>query len=87
MKLAEFLLNSENEYNGHKQLEIGDISFKSLRDVVAELDEADPYHIFKIELFSDGSGSVEQTFYWREGEHPDGHIDRTIFGFQLKEDE
>lgn len=84
MKLSEFLLNSENEYNGHKQTEIGDISFKSLRAVVAELEEADPYHSFKIELFSDGSGSAEQACYWREGEHPNGHKDRTIFGFQLK---
>lgn len=87
MKLSEFLLNSENEFNGHKQLEIGDISFKSLRTVVAELEEAEPSYSFKIELFSDGSGSVEQTCYWRKGEHPSGHIDRTIFGFQLKEDE
>lgn len=87
MKLSEFLLNSENEYNGHKQIEIGDISFTKLREVVAELEEADPYHSFKIELFSDGSGSVEQTCYWREGEHPNGHTDRTIFGFQLMGDD
>lgn len=86
MKLSEFLLNSENEYNGHKQIELGDISFKSLRAVVSELEEAEPWHSFKIELFSDGSGSVEQVGYWREGEHPCGHRDRIIFGFQLKED-
>lgn len=87
MKLSEFLLNNENEYNGHKQTEIGDISFKSLRAVVAELEKTDPYRSFKIELFSDGSGSVSQTCYWRTGEHPRGHIDRTIFGFQLKGDD
>lgn len=87
MKLSEFLLNSENEYNGHKQIEVGDISFTKLREVVAELEEADPYHSFKIELFSDGSGSVVQTCYWREGGHPNGHIDRNIFGFQLKGDD
>lgn len=83
MKLSEFLLNSENEYNGHKQIEIGDISFTKLREIVAELEEAESSYSFKIELFSDGSGSVSQTYYWREGEHPLGHIDRTIFGFQL----
>lgn len=87
MKLSEFLLNNENEYNGHKQIEIGEISFKSLRAVVAELEEEEPNYSFKIELFSDGSGSVSQTCYWREGEHPNGHTDRVIFGFQLKEDE
>lgn len=87
MKLSEFLLNSENEYNGHKQIEIGDISFLKLREIVAELEEAEPSYSFKIEMFSDGSGSVSQTCYWREGEHPLGHKDRIIFGFQLKEDE
>lgn len=87
MKLAEFLLNSENEYNGHKQIEVGEISLSALRNVVRALEDEDPYHLFMIQLFSDGSGSVEQANYWREREHPSGSINRMIFGFKLKEED
>lgn len=87
MKLAEFLLENDNEYNGHKQIDLGEISFKKLREVVAALQEEDPYHLFAICLYCDNSGTVEQNGYWLKGGHPLGHEDRMIFGFQLKEDE
>lgn len=84
MKLATFLLENKNEYNGHKQTELGGITFDDLQGVVEVLQSEDPCHLFYMKIFSDGSGSVEQGCYWEEGEHLMGHTDRTIFGFQLK---
>ena len=86
MKLATFLLESKNEYNGHKQTELGEMTFDDLREVIEALQEESPEHLFFMKIFSDGSGSVEQGCYWREGEHPLGHVDRNIFGFQLMKD-
>lgn len=84
MKLATFLLENINEYNGHKQTELGEMTLDDLWKVVEDLKEESPHRPFYIKIFSDGSGSVEQESYWKEGEHPLGHVDRLIFGFQLK---
>lgn len=84
MKLAKFLLESSNEYNGHKQTELGELTFKKIRKIMKALVKESPHHLFYMKMFDDGSGSVEQGCYWKEGEHPDGHIDRVIFGFELK---
>lgn len=84
MKLATFLLENEDEFNGHKQTELGEMTFSDLWGVFEALQEESPDYSFYIKLFSDGSGSVKQSSYWREGEHPLGHVDRLIFGFQLK---
>lgn len=83
MKLATFLLENKNEYNGHKRTELGGMAFDDLWEVVEALQEDSPQHLFYVQLFTDGSGSVEQASYWKEGEHPLGHVDRLIFGFQL----
>ena len=84
MKLATYLLKSKNEHYGHKQTELGVMSFDELWEVVEALQEEDPYHLFYMQIFTVGSGSVEQGCYWKEGEHPRGHTDRMIFGFQLE---
>lgn len=84
MNLARFLLESSNEYNGHKQTELGELTFEEIRVILEALSEESPHHLFYMKMFNDGSGSVEQAFYWREGEHPRGHVDRIIFGFQLE---
>jgi len=84
MKLATFLLENKNEYNGHKQTELGEMTFDELWEVFGALKEESPQHSFYMRMFDDGSGSVEQASYWKEGEHPLGHVNRLIFGFQLK---
>ena len=84
MKLATFLLERDSEYGGHKQTELRELTFEEVRMIIKALEEESPYHMFYMKLFTDGSGSVEQAFYWGEGEHPLGHVDRIIFGFQLK---
>lgn len=84
MNLARFLLESSNEYNGHKQTELGELTFEEIRMILEALSEESPHHLFYMKMFSDGSGSVEQGCYWKEGEHPAGHIDRMIFDFVLK---
>ena len=83
MKLATFLLENKNEYNGHKQTELGKMTFDELWEVIRALEEESP-HSFYMKMYSDGSGSVEQASYWKEWEHLLGHEDRLIFGFQLK---
>lgn len=83
MKLATYLLENKNEYNGHKQTELGKMTFDDLREVMEALQEESPDHLFFMKIFTDGSGSVKQASYWKEGEHPLGHEDRLIFGFQL----
>ena len=84
MKLATFLLENKNEYNGHKQTELGEMTLEEVRKIMDALAEESPYHSFYMKMFNDGSGSVEQADYWKEGEHHLGHTDRMIFGFQLK---
>jgi len=80
MKLAEFLLNCSDEFNGHKQTDLGEISMKDAVNLLGELKDAceDIADIFSLELYRDGSFSIVQKGYWNRGEHPSGHTDRLI---------
>ena len=80
MKLAEFLLNCPDEFNGHKQTDLGKISMKDAVNLLGELEDAcvDSTDIFSLELYRDGSLSIVQKGYWDRGEHPIGHTDRLI---------
>lgn len=80
MKLAEFLLNCPDDFNGHKQTDLGKISMKDAVNLLGELEDAcvDSTDIFSLELYRDGSFSIIQKGYWDMGEHPIGHTDRLI---------
>lgn len=83
MKLAEFLLTETSEYNGHKQFEINNASLSSLKQILSELEEEDTKHMYAMQIYEDGSGFIEQLEYWEAGEHPLGHLDRTILSFTI----
>ena len=83
MKLAEFLLTNVSEYNGHKQLEINNTTLSALKRILLELEEGDRKHMYAMQIFTDGSGCIEQLNYWDKGEHPLGSLDRTILSFTI----
>lgn len=80
MKLAEFLLNCPDEFNGHKLTDLGKMSMKDAVIHLGELEDAcvDIRVIFSLELYRDGSFSIIQKGYWDMGEHPFRHTDRLI---------
>lgn len=81
--VADFLMTSENEYNGHKQTEIGGVSLETLLQILKDLEDSNPPYLFAIQLFCDKSGYIEQKDYWKEGERLDGRRDRLIASFEL----
>ena len=78
MNLAEFLLNTPNEYNSHKQTEIKGLSIEDGMKLCKELEELEPYYAFVIELWSTGDYTIYQKDFFEEG-NPTGR-DRMILG-------
>ena len=83
MTLAEFLLTETSEYNGHKQFDVGNIHFSSLKRILTELEKEDTKDMYAMKIYEDGSGCIEQLDYWHKGEHPLGDLDRTILSFTI----
>lgn len=78
LSFAEFLLNTPNEYAGHKQTEIRGLSIEDGMKLCKELEELEPYYAFVIELWSTGDYTIYQKGYFPEG-NPTGR-DRMILG-------
>ena len=78
MSFAEFLLNTPNEYNDHKQTEIKGLSIEDGMKLCKELEELEPFYSFVIELWTDGNYTIWQKEYFPEG-NPTGR-DRMILG-------
>ena len=78
MSFAEFLLNTPNEYQGHKQTEIKGLSIEDGMKLCKELEELEPHYAFVIELWSTGDYTIYQKGYFPEG-NPTGR-DRMILG-------
>ena len=78
MNFAEFLLNTPNEYNQHKQTEIQGLSIEDGMKLCKELEELEPYYAFVIELWSTGDYTIYQKDFFPEG-NPTGR-DRMILG-------
>tara|TARA_Y100000593_G_scaffold94032_1_gene191308 strand:+ start:73263 stop:73895 length:633 start_codon:yes stop_codon:yes gene_type:complete len=92
-------IEGSNEYNSHYQMEIAELSFESLKDVVREIGtylEAQGYapdSDLEIRLMYNGdfggkysgtwSASVYQLDYWSSDEHPSGHRDRLLFSVEI----
>ena len=88
-----------SEYNGHKSLEVGELSFEHLKDIVKGLgyyleeDEDTAASSLEIRLMYNGDflaslkgtwgASVYQLGYWKTGEHPCGHTDRLLLGVDV----
>jgi hypothetical protein len=84
------ILSKDNEYNGHCQLELGEMHLDTLLELTECLEEyCNKNNLSKgmchAKIFSDKSGAVEMSDWWEQGEHPLGHTERTMFGFKLKD--
>ena len=78
MNFAKFLLETENEYAGHKQTEIRGLSIEDGMKLCKELEELEPSYSFVIELWTDGNYTIYQKNFFEEG-NPTGR-DRMILG-------
>lgn len=77
--LCQFLLETSDEFNGHKQTTINGLSFDDLLLLCKDLEEyVDNSNVFYIKYYSDSSYSVYQSDYWEEKEHHSGATDRLI---------
>ena len=91
-------IEGSSEYNGHKSLEVGELSFESLKDIVKGLeyyleeDEDTTASSLEIRLMYNGDflaslkgtwcASVYQLDYWKTDEHPCGHTDRLLLSVE-----
>jgi hypothetical protein len=87
--LINMIVSKDNEYNGHCQLDIGEICLDTLLEITASLEEyCNKNNLSKgmchAKVFSDKSGVVEMSDWWEQGGHPLGHTERTMFGFKLR---
>lgn len=79
MNFAKFLLNTNNEYNGHKQTEIANLSIKQGLKLCKKLrKETNGEYAFVMEVWDDGSYTIYQKDYFPKGS-PHGE-DRIILG-------
>ena len=78
MNFAKFLLETENEYAGHKQTEIKGLSIEDGMKLCKELEELEPEYSFVLELWTDDNYTIWQKGYFSEG-NPTG-CDRMILG-------
>ena len=78
MNFAKFLLETENEYAGHKQTEIKGLSIEDGIALCKELEELEPEYSFVVELWTDGNYTIWQKYFFEEG-NPTGR-DRMILG-------
>lgn len=85
--LAEFLLNTPTEYNGHKQTDLGAIHLSDALQLIGDLEGAceDITDVFALELYREGEFSIVQKTYWSPGEHAHGHTDRIICCGQIRD--
>lgn len=88
--IADFILNVDSEYNGHKQLDFNiSLSITEILELCEELreklEETENFKGFvSYKVFSDGSGSIVAEDYWERGEHHLGHTDKTLLGVGVK---
>lgn len=82
MNICKFLLNIENDYNGHKQTIIKGMTTKQALKLCKKLEKyAKDQYSFVLELYVDGSFTLLQKDYFKS--HTLGHRDRIILGNSL----
>ena len=80
MNFAKFLLETENEYNSHKQTEVKGLPIEEGMKLCKELEELEPFYSFVVELWSDGNYTIYQKNFFDVG-NPTGR-DRMILGVE-----
>lgn len=78
MNFAKFLLETENEYAGHKQTVIKGLSIEDGMELCKELEELEPKYSFVLELWTDGNYTIYQKNFF-DARNPTGR-DRMILG-------
>jgi hypothetical protein len=81
MNIAKVLLESKNEFNGHKQTTISHLPLADCLELCKALEIEAPNSSFVCELWTCGRVTIYQKDYWGwQGvpEHPRGHKDRMI---------
>lgn len=81
MNFAKFLLETDNEYNGHKQTTMQGLSVKKALKLCKKLEEeVGQKYFFAVELFTDGSYTIYQKNFFPVG-NPTGR-DRLILSVE-----
>ena len=83
MNLAKILLNSPQEFNGHKSAEFKGISLKQCIKLCKALEKLEPSYSFVCEVWTDGGVTIYQKDYWPKGKHPTGCVDRIILAVEV----
>lgn len=78
ISLAQFLLNTKSEYNGHKTTEIRNMSLEDAIQICKDLEKIEPNKSFMVEVWTDGCFEIYEKEAWKSGEHHLGHRDRLI---------
>jgi len=78
ISLAQFLLNTKSEYNGHKSTEIRNMSLEDAIQICKDLEKIEPNKSFVVEVWTDGCFDIYEKDAWKSGEHHLGHKDRLI---------
>lgn len=83
----DLIFNGET-YNGHNTLTL-DKSIpldkaqklcKAFQDILWDTEGWGGFVV--CEYYTDGSGGIKAKYYWKEGEHPLGHIDKTLLSWE-----
>ncbi len=86
--LAQFLLESKDEYNGHKSLSLNKLPLSQGIELCRELEQyTNERYCFVCEVWSDMGFSIIQKDFWSKGEHAEGHIDRLILSVDNGEED
>lgn len=86
--LVMSIIFSAKTYNGHNQAQIPKLSFeeiKHLAKAIEEYLENDPDATStdcEIRHHTDGSGAIYAINWWKQGEHPSGHLDKLIVDWE-----
>lgn len=79
MKFEEYLLNTEDEFNGHKQTIIKNFSIKKGLKLCKKLEKlVNKEYSFVLEVWTDGSYTIYQKEFFEDGRT--GGTDRIILG-------
>lgn len=79
---------SAETYNGHNQAQIPKLSFEEINHLAKAIEEYlenDPDASStdcEIRLHTDGSGAIYVNNWWKQGEHPLGHLDKLIVDWE-----
>lgn len=89
IKLVDVILNCDNQYNGHNQIDVEGCAFeikeilKLCKELEDKLGEKENYlGMVYYQVAPDGGGSIYAGDYFKD--HPLNHKDKLLLGINLK---